>query len=532
MNTQSYASDLPANHSNTIERDRGSVDRYQVLLLCLVFSAEVIVYWIGWLPLDLSLDNFGFGDQGANLTVQFLVSHGLRPAIDFGYAYGLLPLFVGKLWFGLFGTTPFAYQTLILLCDILMAAGIAAVVTRLRIGAIGIALLVIALGLIIQASYPSLAEATEQVLLTLALAEQAHGKPRTALAFATAATFAKPSMAYFYGLILTVLIAVDLLRSKMPLRGWIRAFIPAAVTGLTLALVLGYQYGPSSLLKTLFPIEGFRNYQALGFGFFGGSGRGFWDIGNIPWLAYFLEMTAFWTAATLFLISVAPFAAARWIRDLGRDELSLQFRQSELIVTCAVLHVLFITVLFGNQWSWFYYAYLLVLGSAIAVGLSPIGRRAGIVLCALGLVVWAYRTWSVNRHWTTDRRYAATGQVWTSPAEMAEWNKALNLVHDKSTVVLDINGAVELMVPGFAPPTSLYLLPGLMRPSEVNRKLNQLDKATLVLVPIGIHSPCKGVPNNPLLRSALNAFEPEWKGEYFEVFRRKTSLVRASHDAD
>lgn len=46
---------------------------------------------------------FAFNDGGANLTVQYLMSRGLVPSVDFGYHYGLLPLLMGKLWFWLFG---------------------------------------------------------------------------------------------------------------------------------------------------------------------------------------------------------------------------------------------------------------------------------------------------------------------------------------------------------------------------------------------------------------------------------------------
>ncbi|HUY25822.1 MAG TPA: hypothetical protein VMV27_00255 [Candidatus Binataceae bacterium] len=490
--------------------------------LFLLLAFEVVANSIGWLPSSLGFDHFAFCDQGANLTVQYLTSRGMTPAIDFGYAYGLIPLAVGKLWFGWFGATPFAYQALMAACGILIALGLAQIAVRLKFGAIGTALLAIALTFIIQASYPSLSQATEQILMTFAIAQQAAGRRSGALALTTAAALAKPSMAYVYGFILTLLIALDLLRSRGSLRQWIRAFAPAAVIGILLAIMLGLVYGPAALLNTVFPVEGMRNYRALNFGFFTGSGQGFWNLGNMPLLAYLLEVSGFWMASTAVLLIAAPFAALKWFRAWRADLPTLELHRAEIVVTCAVLHVVFVTLLFGNEWSWFYYAYVLVVAVATISEIWPMGRRTGVALCALGLISCAGRVWSMYHHWTIDTRYVSTDGLWASREQIAEWNKALSLVQGRNAVVLDINGALELMMPGFAPPTTLYLLPGLMQPVEVDRKLAQLNEAQVVLVPYGILSGCRGVPDNPAIKDALNSLNTEWKGRYYEVFRRRS----------
>jgi hypothetical protein len=505
--------------------EAGDYSSRRVRCLFFLFTIEVIAYSLGWLPRSLGFDRFAFCDQGANLTAQYLISHGLTPAVDFGYAYGLIPLALGKIWFGCFGATPFAYQGLMVVCGILMALGLAQVAVRLELGVIGMALLAIALMFMIQASYPSLSQATEQVLLTFAIAQQAAGRRSGALALATAAVLAKPSMAYVYGFILALLIVLQLLRSGGSFRQWIRAFAAAALVGILLAAVLGIEYGPAALLNTVFPVEGMRNYKALDFGFFRGSGRGFWDLGNMPFLAYLLEVSGFWMAATLVLLIGAPFAALKCYRSWFAETPSLQLRRAEIVVTCAVIHVVFVTLLFGNEWSWLYYAYFLVLGVATVSEIWPMGRRAGFALCALGVIACSAQAWSMYHHWTIDSRYASTGGLWASPGQAAEWSKALSLVQGRNAVVLDINGAVELMVPGFAPPTTLYLLPGLMQPAEVDRKLAQLNGAEVVLVPYGILSACRGVPDNFAIKEALNAFRIEWRGKYYEVFRKGSEPV-------
>ncbi|MGD0116817.1 MAG: hypothetical protein ABSD30_02050, partial [Candidatus Binatus sp.] len=77
--------------------------------LSIGLSVEAVVLNLLQLPGSL---NFGFlfGDTGANITAQYLVANGYRPAVDFGYHYGLLPLLLGHVWFSVTGASPIAYQ--------------------------------------------------------------------------------------------------------------------------------------------------------------------------------------------------------------------------------------------------------------------------------------------------------------------------------------------------------------------------------------------------------------------------------------
>src|SRR5271154_6268865 len=68
--------------------------------LFVIFAIESVAIQIARLPVDLGFSRFGFFDFGANLTLQSLIGSGYRPAIDFGFAYGLLGLLIGKVWFG------------------------------------------------------------------------------------------------------------------------------------------------------------------------------------------------------------------------------------------------------------------------------------------------------------------------------------------------------------------------------------------------------------------------------------------------
>ena len=489
------------------------------LLIFLLFAIEILAIDFLKLPDIMAFDRYAFCDTGANLTLQYVTSHGLRPAIDFGYNYGLLPILAGRIWFGIAGATPISLQVLMAVCDLLIAWAIARIASRIRFGAVGLALIAITLGFAVQASYPSLAQSVEAVLLASALACQARGSRASALAFACAAVFAKPSMGYVYSLVLIVAIVCRRRRARAKIGHWIGELAPAVATGAALILVLGIIYGPVPLLRTVIPIEGVSNYRAVNFGFFTGSGREFWDPHGLPWVVYLLDFSGFWIAGTLFLIGSGAAAIFYLATRAGDGE--LEARRNEIIATCAVLHVAFIALFFGNQFSWIYYAYLLTIGVAAAAGASAIQRRVTIGLCVMGILAWPHVIRLDRRFWNTRQRDAVTAGLWASPDERAEWRLVLDSIHGSKAVVLDKKGAAELMYPQFESPVTLYMDPGLIKPLEIRRKVEQLSEAQTVVVPSNIEiEVCRGIPAAPEFETAIKGFEPRMKGKFFDVYQR------------
>ena len=76
--------------------------------LTILFLAMAAALSVFRLPAVLGWRSNAFQDAGANLTIDYLTAIGDRPGIDNGYIYGLLCLWVGRLWCGLFGLTPYA----------------------------------------------------------------------------------------------------------------------------------------------------------------------------------------------------------------------------------------------------------------------------------------------------------------------------------------------------------------------------------------------------------------------------------------
>jgi hypothetical protein len=483
------------------------------LSLLALFSLETLAINLVRLPESMRFDRFAFCDHGANLTLQNLIARGMRPSLDFGYHYGLLPALVGRIWFGCFGATPWSYQAAMVVADLLCVWAIARIFSQLKIRTVALALVIITLGYAFQATYVNFAHATEAVLISNALAEQARGSRINALAFATAAVFAKPSMGFVYGLLLAILIIRDLSKGGFSARGLIAALAPATLTLLALSTLFASIYGPRTLLHTILPIEGVSNYHALNFGFFA-AGRGLWDPAAEPWITYLIDVRGFWIVSTVFLFAAALF---HFCRNYHR---TLAVRRVELLCSCAILHLAFLVLFFGNRWSWVYYSYVLMVGIAIAVDLGPVEHRLGLILCVFALFSCTDVAYWSNRWWHETSPDPATAGLWASADERKQWLRVLSTAHNHKTVILDCMGAAELLFPGFEEPVSLYLTRGLMQPEDIHRKLDQLTRAEVVVVPTIAMTTCSGVPEAPEFSDALTHFRLALSEPYFQVFQR------------
>ena len=87
-------------------------------------------------------------------------------------------------------------------------------------------------------------------------------------------------------------------------------------------------------------------------------------------------------------------------------------------------------------------------------------------------------------------------------------------------MILDTKGAIELLVPEFEEPVSLYLDFGLMSHAEVQRKVEQISNAEMVVVPVGGIEVCRGIPAAPEFDTALKSFDLRVHGKFFDVYQR------------
>jgi hypothetical protein len=462
---------------------------------------------------------FAYSDSGADLTIRDLIARGLRPTIDFGYIYGLLPLLINRAWYGLWGPSPEAHRALAVLCGVATAWGLARLAASLRVGWAGAALIVLTLPDAMLVVNIVLVQALEPALLVHALADQAAGRRSRALALLTACAFVKPSMAYLYGFLLVATVVVEALRGG----GWrwlARQLAPAVLTGLALSAVLGAVYGLRPLVNTLLPGAGMEVYRQGGYGFFHGAGRAFWWRPGVGLRGYLRYEVGYWLVGSLVLTAGGLAALARLASDRGGRPWR-EIRRDEVVTTCAALHVAFVTLFFGNRLSWVYYLVVLIAGLAAMAGRGGLARGAVWGLAAM--VLLSDRSWvnSALSARASVSRGPDTAGLWATRHERNEWRKVLALTEGSRPALLaNIEGAA-LFYPRFAPPVVSYLVPGHPVPVELRRKAEQLAAAPMVVrVRTGSDPAWGGYERWPELAAALDGLELVWRGEIYEVFRR------------
>jgi hypothetical protein len=492
--------------------DSGRRSRFWIIALTIVLGSEVLAVAAFQAPFQ-RFDRFAIFDSGGELAIQDLIRRGARPGVDFGYLYGLLPLFLSRLWYTLAGLTPGGYRAQVLVCMMISAWGLARFAVYRRVGPLGVVLIVAAVPDLMLVSYVGVVQVLEQTLLINALAEQARGRRATALALLTACTFVKPSLAFVEGL--AVVIAIVVANRRSDRSAWAREFGPALFTWALLAMILSATFGPVPLAKTYLPLTGMAVYRLANFGFFGGIGRDFWLLPHAGLRDYFRYELGFWMLGT----AVLAWHALVGLRRLARgDSCQDRARGSEIIVTCAAVHIAFVLFLFGHRETWLYSFPMLILGLA---ALAPIGRWNRSVLSVLVLLLLINdrsKAVEVLRRYKTESPSAATLNLWADPAERAEWSRALELTRGQKPVLLALCEGGALLIPGFEPPTVGYLTPGNALAGEVARKAAQLNTARMIISAEPPDWP--GFVFWPEIARALSGCEIVMEGRLLRVYRR------------
>lgn len=505
--------DKPTNPARAAAAETGT-SRLAILL-----GVEVIVIAILRIPYDLGFTAFAFGDRGSWMTVMALVAGGRRPTIDFGYPYGLLPIWLGRGWFHLLGATPRTFQMANVLLGCAMAWAIARIVHALRLPFVAIVMVIVAVPFAIQSSYPSLAHAVEATLICNAIAEQAAGRRRIALALAAAACFAKPSMGYVYGLVILACGAADFARrglwrgAGVNWRALWHELMPAVGTTLALGFVLGWCYGPVPLIATLLPLAGMKNYAAFHFGFFYGIGRYFWY--GTPVHDYFGSVIAFWFAASIGLVIASLVSLGRLLRGSGGPG----SRCDEIVIATAVLHVVFVTIFFAGPTSWSYYSYILVIGAAACCTRAHLSAAGGWLLVALAASGQTSARAQDVVNWKVRGPSAATAGLWASAGQRDDWEAVVRRVDGQRAALLLPQGCAPLLFPEFERNAYAYLTPGVTLPHELARALEQFADAPIA---IAVIEPSYGYALTliPRVVAALSQRQPIFKNEFFAVYRR------------
>ncbi len=482
----------------------------------IAFVIEVIVLNVIHLPINLTFYKFAFHDEGSNLTVRFLLAHRLRPAVDFGYFYGLLTLLIERMWFAIAGMTPFAYQGAMLVAGLAMAWGFARFASTLKLNLADLVLMASALPIAIMSSYANFTHALEAALICNALAEHAAGHRRLTLTLAVISCFVKPALGYFYLFLLIAIAILECRKSKRPIAYLSHAIFPAGIVGGSLSILVGLLYGWQSLLLILFPVHGAETYRYLHNGFFR-SGMTPYYFPGVHLRYYFGTVAGFYLFGTV-CVFFAGIVAARKL-TIARDGNSGY--ANELMVVCAILHALFIFVLFGNAGSWNYYSYILVM--AVVLGMryfGPVKPWAAAVAIGLALLSNTSDCESTYKAWRLTTRSPITAGLWALPAEVEEWSRVNQIIESGNGVVLSWAGCAFLLDTHLLARPALYTLPFQSNELEIQRYAAQIKAAKFVVAASNLDFVDWSL-QFPEIRQAVAEHSLLWKGRFFEVFERQ-----------
>lgn len=458
--------------------------------------------FLNLLPTLLNFERFAFGDCGLPLTTDVLIAErGQVPVRDFTYYYGLLTLAVCRGWFAAFGRSPEALVGLYAVCSFAIALGAARVMAALELKRWpSLFLIACTSSIVIPRGFPSAAHALEAAFLMSALAAHSRGRLDRALALCVLAVMTKASLGYFYGLILVLLV----------LAGWPagssrwKRFVLPAITAALLGSFLAGMFGTEPLLRTLFPLDGLKVYSDEGVGFLFGAGRPFW-LPDEPNLQHYLGIPGVWLASSVVLFISAIVLLPR-IRENGEN----------FAITCAVLHAVFVFLLFGNQWSWIYYPFVLFVGTAVALDRLPrLGNALAVFLTIASVVGQANWIWSGDfMKWIDERRSPVTAGLYAPPEEIEAWEAVRRKEH---VFVFTRMGCPQLLAPEVSGPEWWCLIRQVMKPGEVRAVQERIAAAEWIVSP-GWHD--NDLMEWPEFAKDLKPFREEGSTPYFRLFRR------------
>jgi hypothetical protein len=450
---------------------------YATAALSFVFLGEL---WYLW-PSVFNIENFGFLDVGSSLTVDVFLGRHLRPAIDFGYIYGLLPVLVQHVLATLFGRGPWIIIGLGI--AYLFASAFVWALIWNRLGAsIAFLTAVIFLSPYLIMHCPPPAHGFNQLSLMLVLLSLLQGRLVRALVFSVIGWLSMPSLPLVAIVLISFWIAV--IWWKQPhrrIRGLMKQFLPATAVYVVLLVVLAAIFGFESVRQTLLPFNGAAHYRANGYGILG-QGLTYLYPPGVRVTYYLGTEVGWWLLSTVILAALAV-----WSVFVACTKKDLSFRVV-FIVSCFVLHVAFILLAFGNGFQKLYYYPILIAG--VLAGLWEYCRLTARTVILVGLVgISLLGQYSSLRFYWKDRHFYErsdnTASFYASPSFASEWQQIVRLGVNKKLVILSFGNGIGEYFPAVETPDSIFLLPVYLTEPAKRKLLEEILHADIVVEKIG-----------------------------------------------
>ncbi len=298
-------------------------------------------------------------DSGAALRTDEIVAAGLRPAIDFFYYYGPLPIVLSKAFFALTQRSPAALLALLALVGALFAGGLARVLAAFHPSRLGVALVALATTHVITPAVPT--HALEAAVLVWAVSCRIRGERALALGLAACAIFVKISMGTVLLVCFGALAVLDAVRERKarPL-----ASLLAVPCSLTVPFVLcSSVLGSASVLASFDPSSGAKVYRACNLGFLH-EGRFFWYPAGHTLGWYLGGLPGPWIVASSVLLVLGVRGGLRLLRaayDGTPRDAALVAEETHALM--AVANLAFVVVFFSPSAGVNYYAWVPLVGT-------------------------------------------------------------------------------------------------------------------------------------------------------------------------
>lgn len=481
--------------------------------LCTMVALRVVFL----LPLELDFRNFAFRDLGSFQHVDRLLELGLRPGVDFGFTYGLLPVLLQHIYFGVFGAG--YWPTLGLLMIYLLAMLAFWTLLCRDIGSsftnFGVLLGLSGLMIYIAPWPPTPAHALMELSLAFALYFVLKGRLPLALLIAALGALTIPSLPIALTGMITLIIVWEWWQTPgRVFRGLVTQLAPAAAAYAVTVMLMAALFGWRPVWQSLLPLGGARLYRAMHFGIFA-QGRFFWHPPGAHVGYYLFTSAGIWLFCSALLLVFGCLGARRMVR-IGKP-----MGQSLFVVVCCALHLVFVFAAYGNYLSYAVYSFLLTAG--IVAGVSGLNNRrlkiglSSLLLC-LGLLSQLAGVREGLQSWKSESVSPATAFLYAPNDFQQEWKSILSVAKNRQVFLLAYGMGVDTYYPEIGSPQSWFLLPGLTLPREDAYVLQQLRTANIVVEEHEVTTRYFDQSNE--WQAALGDFPVKVSGRYFRIWTR------------
>lgn len=460
------------------------------------FSAAVVVLVaVSW-PIVLSFDLWVMKDRGSFLNADYLLDEHLQLGVDTFYAYGLLPIFIQRVAFHLFGRGAMPMIGLTFVYFAAMVVFCALIRRHLPENRIwGIALL--ALSPIVFWINPTFPYCLVMLSVLYSLLFVLEGRFGIALATAIVGCVSVPSIPIaLVGLLVVAIVADWRMRPDRRPADLASEFLPGAIVYTSLVALFCLEFGWRSTLATATPLSQLHHYHAAHYD----NVLAYLQLGKHPLVWYFGNRPAWWMFGTAILLFAAAQSAVATVKRRTLDPVDT------FLLMCAALHIVFFAFAYGPAGQHVIYDPLLVVGAFVGLARFPtanVRRYALLTFVVLGIFSDAIQVKKTVAAWKYTSVGSHTAGLYADRGWAREWETMLGTYAGKNVLVLSYSTAPHDYFPQIHSP-DLWTLNVEQLTSDDRRRLFEQVRAAQVVVE-DLTSPTGFIDGDAALQAHLRA---------------------------